>query len=383
MLLNKTFSLTVNTSVRDFCQSVLNHRFPGDQVRQEINDSDGDKLNFACPYCGDSAHDPHKKRGNLYLGTGTYKCYNDGCSVWVPLEKFVSNFAIKYGLDVPAVSRKPEFKPKLSPKKRGFLIEFLINREVGRKLLDFGEIVSRFSLKPCKDADPDSQVGRFIANRGIERLKSFEQSCYYDSRQDKIYIFNLDLKSGKVLGFALRKLDDSQPGPKYNIKNYSELKKNGLVRGMEEEFISEIDQLNNYFNVLNVDFTRKVTITEGQIDSMFVENCIATTGVTKSKALLHSLVTKKNSRILFDNDKAGKSQTIELIKKGYSVFLWNKAIYALRRDYPESMRSIREIKDVNDLFRFLQSKDPDLDFEKFNLFLDRYFSDSPFDLLLV
>jgi hypothetical protein len=383
MLLNKTFSLKVSTTIRDFCQIVLKSRFPGDPIRQEINDSDGEKLNFACPYCGDSAHDPNKKRGHLYLASGTYKCYNDGCSVWVPLDRFVSNFAIKYGLEVPNFSKKPEFKPKLSPKKKGFLIEFLINREVGRKLLDFGELVSRFSLKPCKDADAGSLVAQFVETRGIDRLQSFEQSCYYDSRQDKIYIFNLDLRSGKVLGFALRKLDDAAPGPKYNIKNYSELKKNGLVRGMEDEFISEIDQLNNYFNILNVDFTRKVTITEGQIDSMFVDNCIATTGVTKSKALLHSLVTKKNSRILFDNDKAGKGQTIELLKKGYSVFLWNKAIYALRRDYPESMAAIRKIKDVNDLFKFLSTKDPGMDFSKFNGFIDRYFSDSPFDLLLV
>jgi hypothetical protein len=383
MLLNKTFSLKVSTTIRDFCQIVLKSRFPGDPIRQEINDSDGEKLNFACPYCGDSAHDPNKKRGHLYLASGTYKCYNDGCSVWVPLDRFVSNFAIKYGLEVPNFSKKPEFKPKLSPKKKGFLIEFLINREVGRKLLDFGELVSRFSLKPCKDAESGSLVAQFVETRGIDRLQSFEQSCYYDSRQDKIYIFNLDLRSGKVLGFALRKLDDASPGPKYNIKNYSELKKNGLVRGMEDEFISEIDQLNNYFNILNVDFTRKVTITEGQIDSMFVDNCIATTGVTKSKTLLHSLVTKKNSRVLFDNDRAGKEQTIELLKKGYSVFLWNKVVYALRRDYPESMRQIREIKDVNDLYRFIRSKDPGLDFAKFNLFIDRYFSNSPFDLLLV
>jgi hypothetical protein len=47
------------------------------------------------------------------------------------------------------------------------------------------------------------------------------------------------------------------------------------------------------------------------------------------------------------------------------------------------MRQIREIKDVNDLYRFLGSKDPGLDFAKFNMFIDRYFSNSPFDLLLV
>jgi hypothetical protein len=383
MLQIKSFDLRVSRTIKDFCVDVLRARFPGDPIRQEILDTDADKLVFACPYCGDSAHDAKKKRGNLYLSTGTYKCYNDGCSVWVPLDRFVSTFAVKHGLELPQLSKRPEFKPKASPKKRGFLIEFLINREVGRRLLDIKELTSRFSLMPCKDAPPDGAIGRFVARRQLNRLNSFEQSCYYDSRQDKVYIFNLDLRSGKVLGFALRKIDDSSPGPKYNVKSYTELKKNGLVRGVEDEFIREIDQLNNYFNVLNVDFSKKVTVVEGQIDSMFVRNCIATTGVTKSKQLLHSLVTKKNSRILFDNDRAGKEQTIELLKKGHEVFLWNKVSYALRRDYPESMRAIREIKDVNDLFRFLSAKRDGLSFDEFNQFLDRYFSNSPFDLLLV
>ena len=61
----------------------------------------GDKLNFACPYCGDSAHDSKKKRGNLYPERGFYKCYNDGCGVKADLPKFISKFSLKYSLGVP------------------------------------------------------------------------------------------------------------------------------------------------------------------------------------------------------------------------------------------------------------------------------------------
>lgn len=297
------FKLDVSYTVVEFVEDVLKNRFPGDPLRQEINDTDEDKLNFACPYCGDSLTDPNKKRGNLYLRTQTYKCYNDGCSTWVPLEKFISKFALKYALGVPGVEKKKvEYKPATSIKKKGFLIEFLINREVGKQLLVFSEVVDRFSLIPCKDAESDSPIGKFIEKRKINKLPVFEQSCYYDSRQDKVYIFNLDLKSGKIIGFALRRIDDDYPGPKYDIKNYTEFKKNGLVPELDDDFITQVNSLNNYFNILNINFTQKITITEGQIDSMFVRNCIATTGVTKSKQLLASLVTKENSRIFFDND---------------------------------------------------------------------------------
>jgi len=379
------FKLDVSYTVVQFVEDVLKKRFPGDPLRQDINDTDEDKLNFACPYCGDSLTDPNKKRGNLYLRTQTYKCYNDGCSTWVPLEKFVSTFALKYGLGVPGVEKKKvEYKPATSIKKKGFLIEFLINKEVGKKLLVFSDIVERFSLIPCKDAEPGSPIGRFIDKRKINKLPVFEQSCYYDSRQDKVYIFNLDLKSGKIIGFALRRIDDDYPGPKYDIKNYTEFKKNGLVLDLDDDFITQVNSLNNYFNILNINFTQKITITEGQIDSMFVRNCIATTGVTKSKQLLASLVTKENSRIFFDNDKAGKEASLDLLSKGYSVFLWSLLISDLRKKHPNLIKEINtKIKDVNDLFRFMLNQQPELTFDEFNSFLDKYFSDSAFDLLLV
>jgi hypothetical protein len=378
------FDIAVSYSVPDFCLDVLKKRFPGDPLRQKINEYDDDKLNFACPYCGDSEKDPNKKRGHMYLTTQTYKCYNDGCAIWVKLDKFVSKFAQKYQLNIPGVEeKKVEFKPSVSTKKKGFLIEFLINREVGKKLLVFSDLVDRFTLFPCSSANPNSPIGQFIDRRKINNLPVFEQSCYYDSRQDKIYIFNLDLKSGRVLGFAVRRISDDYPGPKYNIKNYSDFKKTGILTDLEDEFIREVDSINNYFNILNIDFSKKITITEGQIDAMFVDNCIATTGVTKSKQLLDNLVAKNNVRILFDNDSAGKNQTIDLIKKGYTVFLWNKLTTSLRRKYPKAVREITEIKDINDLYRFMLTKETDLTFEKFNELLNKYFSDSVFDLLLV
>lgn len=381
------FTLAVNYGLEEFVVDILRKRFPGDPNRQKINLDAGDKLNFACPYCGDSTHDSNKKRGNLYLTTQTYKCFNDGCAIRVSLEKFISKFSQKYLLNLPEVGpKKIEFTPTASLNKKGFLIEFLINQEVGKKLLRFDEIASRFSLMPCKDADPAGPIGSYVfGRRKLNLMPLFEKSCYYDSRQDKIYLFNLDLKSGRVLGFALRYIDDSYPGPKYNIKNYSEFKKTGLIQNLEDEFIEKVNTINNYFNLLNIDFKSDVTITEGQIDAMFIRNCIATTGVTKSKQLLGSLITKERSRILFDSDSAGRKESLNLLKQGYRVFLWQQLFHDLRKKYPHRKREISadQIKDINDLFKFLLQEDLGLDFSSFNLFIDLYFSNSAFDLLLV
>jgi len=379
-MINFTMMTSSKYSIPEFVKDVLKLRFPGSQYKQDINEEDPDKMNFACPYCGDSEKDQTKKRGNLYLNTKTYKCFNDGCMKWVPLKNFVSHFASKYVLSVPDIGADVVVERKEEPLN---LIEFLVNKKVGDKLLDFERIVKRFSLYPCCEAPEDSPIFEYVNRRKLIDLPAFESSCYYDSREDKIYLFNLDNASGKILGFAIRRISDNGFGPKYDIKNYTELQKNGLVKDIDDNFITQVNTINNYFNILNVNFAKPIIITEGQIDSMFLENAIATTGVSKSKKILGTLITKKNSRVLFDNDKAGKEQMVDLIKQGYSVFLWNKLLFDLKMEYLGCAKRLIDIKDINDLYRFLSDMDPGLSFAKFNSRIQKYFSTSSFDIILI
>jgi hypothetical protein len=368
-------------NIHQFVKDVLNFRFSGDHHKTKINADDSDKLNFACPYCGDSEKDPTKKRGNLYLTTQSYKCFNDGCLTWVSLSKFISTFALKYSLELPSIDeRKETRKPLRQETKRGFLIEFLMNPKVKSSLIDFSSLQSRFFLIPCKDAPEDSPIYQYLKTRNIFSLPSFEQTCYYDSRMDKIYIFNLDLRSGKVLGVSLRRIDGGT-GPKYNIRNYSEFKKTGLIRGVDDDIISKVDTINNYFNILNVNFSYPVIVTEGQIDAMFLRNSIATTGVTKSKALLGTLLSKNNALILFDNDKAGRSESMKLIKVGYKVFMWANLIDDLKTKYPKSIKDILNIKDVNDLYNFYVKVNDNISFDQFNNDISKYFTQSIYDMI--
>jgi hypothetical protein len=376
------FDLLTGYSIQTFVQDLLKKRFPDNRLKQMVYDS-GDKLNFACPYCGDSTHDSKKKRGNLYPERGFYKCYNDGCGVKADLPKFISKFSLKYSLGVPDLkSSEVKWVAETNKKKRGSLIELLINRNATEHLLRIDYIVDRFSLIPCDEADPTTKVGNFIRSRGLNNLPAFNECSYFDLNDDKVYLFNLDQRSGKVLGFAIRRIEN-EFGPKYLIKNYSELKKSGLVKNIDDNLLSDIDNVNNYFNVLNVDFSKPIMVTEGQIDAMFLNNSIATTGISKSKLLLENLLSKSNTLILFDSDSAGKTQSLDLIKKGYRVFLWNKVFTDLRKKYGGDYRKIKSIKDVNDLFLFIRQYDPLFSFESFNEFIIKYFSESPLDLIWV
>jgi hypothetical protein len=376
------FDLMTGYSISTFIQDLLKKRFPDNRLKQMIYDA-GDKLNFACPYCGDSAHDSKKKRGNLYPDKGFYKCYNDGCGVKVDLPKFISKFSLKYSLGVPDLkSSDVKWVAATTKKKRGSLIELLINKNATDHLLRIDYLAERFSLIPCEEAEPTSKVGQFIKNRELFNLHAFNECSYFDIADDKIYLFNLDHRSGKVLGFAVRRLEN-EFGPKYLIKNYSELKKSGLIKNIEDDLLSDIDTVNNYFNVLNVNFSKPIIVTEGQIDSMFLDNSIATTGISKSKLLLDNLLSRSNTLILFDSDSAGKSQSVSLIKDGYRVFLWNRVFKDLCVKYGVTSQKAKSIKDINDLFIFMRKYESDLTIVNFNTFILQYFSDSPFDLLWV
>jgi hypothetical protein len=375
------FNILTKYSVPQFIKDLLKKRFAGLPIKQEVNEADG-KLNFACPFCGDSEKDYRKKRGNFYFATNTYKCYNDGCGIKTDLTGIIQKFAVKYSLSIPdTVIKKAEFIHNAAPKRKGSLIEIFISKGIGKHLLKLDDIVDRFSLTPCKDAPNGSPIWEFVQFRQLTKLPLFEQSCYYDNREDKIYIFNLDIKSNRILGFSARKII-STDGPKYLIKNYSEFKKTGLIpKKLADDIIIDIDTLNNYYNVMNVNFSKPVIITEGQIDAMFLRNSMASTGVTKINLLLDNILTRDNSLIFFDNDKAGRTQSISLIKKGYRVFMWSKLLTDLKLLYPTDwLKSIKKIKDVNDLFIFMSSKNTLITFDEFNEYIINYFSETELDI---
>ena len=65
--------------VKSKIQEILIQAHPEQQKRQ-IKDYP-ERINFACPVCGDSGKSATKKRGNLYLKNMQYICFNEsGCN---------------------------------------------------------------------------------------------------------------------------------------------------------------------------------------------------------------------------------------------------------------------------------------------------------------
>jgi len=164
-----------------------------------------------------------------------------------------------------------------------------------------------------------------------------------------LYVLNKNRSGTKILGCQVRPLDQKNGSGKYFTyklsKIYSEINVEikDKIMNIDDDKLDKLDKLSMIFGILSTDFTSTYTIFEGPIDSMFMRNSIALTGVDKMPFDFNELPT---TRYFFDNDKGGKKKMIEYLEKGNAVFLWDKFL----RD--NGLISFK-IKDLNDLIKVI------------------------------
>lgn len=373
--------LKTGTTLKSFLKDLLTNRFPNEPIKHHIDDSNPGKINIPCPVCGDSQKKKSKRRGNIYLESNTYKCYNDGCMIFMGLDKFISKYCHAYGLMPPDIFVKNKTGSKVISRKKDSILRFLVNDSLKEKLLDIDFFTYRFSLTRIDDFEEECDTVKYIKGRYLHESFNFSQCCYHDSKRQKIYIFNKDDVSGKILGMSVRHVDPNYPGPKYKMMNYTEIDREVSKLNMSKEELLEIDTLNNIFNVLNIDYKQNITVCEGQFDSMFIRNCIASTGVGKTKEILGMIRGEGKKRILLDNDDAGRKESINLLKAGHEVFMWSLLISDLKKEFSGETKNIKKITDINMLYEFMKNKNSSYRVNEFNKMLDKYFSNSLFDLI--
>lgn len=120
------------------------------------------------------------------------------------------------------------------------------------------------------------------------------------------------------------------------------------------------NELNAVYNYYLVNNAKPIICVEGPIDSMFINNSIAVSGLRVNDVSLHG------KYFLLDNDKAGKAKSIKLLKNGECVFLWKK--------YLKDLGLYKNPKDINDLILMIDKNDK-FTFEE----LKPYFSNSIYD----
>jgi hypothetical protein len=298
---------------------------------------------------------------------------------YMSLGEFIAKMSRERGIMLPSFVAEMEYKPTRIKRTENPFLRFMTSDT--SELITIPEVINRFSLVRLDQTENHPNALSYIRGRNLHLIEDYGDFLYTDNSDNKILIFNFDRRSGKLLGFSMRSLDPKAER-KYIIKSYTDLANIFLQREIDHDLVEDANYLNNYFNILNVNFGKPICLTEGQLDSMFVRNCIATTGVTKARSILPSLGAKAGLRILFDKDKGGKDEMMNLIKQGYSVLLWNKILSYLKKvcQSDSDLIQMTSIKDINDLFNFIRARRSDFTISEFNDWLEHYFSDSVYDI---
>lgn len=334
-------------------QNILNNEFKSPE-RRKIHEY-VDRINFCCFYCGDSKSD-NKKRGNLYFNKLLLVCFN--CGKTASFDRVCK-----------------DYHQQLDPNKKMEMIEYL-DKNVSYKdyeddimetsldkilnLKDVEDIFTNgdYAITDFKPIEKNSQVFKYLTSRGIGSDKHrdiYEARYWYNSDRYESIICFLNRRGDKVLGVQVRNLKEGKRRM-FKIYNFENLYK--WVHDIEEIVDMDINQIviynkiSYYFNILNVDFSKTITIFEGYLDSLFYPNSIGVVGVNTDFRFLEN--NNLEIQFFFDNDTAGYEESEKKITEGHPVFLWKKLFEDIVKkksgeDPYKLMYRINKIKDLNKL----------------------------------
>ena len=322
-------------SLEEKVQTILNKEFVDEYNKRQIKITKS-SINFACPFCRDSAKDPNKKRGHLILSgkhAGHYKCHN--CFKYMSFQKFFDEFDNQLDLsEITYINKELNYQDISAINKNLLNITSeIINKEEAKKYAIDRELL--------KSAIGLEEIGRLTTPEAYNYLID---RCQYKNHERFLYnakykqIFILNLVDDKILGLQLRNIDPNHIGAKYLTMTIEKMRE--IFLGDKSPVPDSVSQLSCVFNVFNVDFTRPdyrpVLIVEGPFDAFLLPNCIAIAGASKN------FIMQFPFWYLYDNDETGTKCALEKLSKGYHVFLWKK----FKKDYNLPNRKKWDVTDV-------------------------------------
>lgn len=302
-----------------------------------------DRLNFACPYCGDSLN-VRKRRGNLYLHNLSYHCFN--CNTHSDYIHLLKDFDIPVGSSLSMAenilnNNKPHHQQTFDLYIFDLLNKVAFSREEIKRKLRLTEI------------QPKTKIYDYLASRCLTgHLHQF----LYNSYRNELYVLNLT-NENKICGLQIRSFDpNSVKYRTYNIgKLYDRMERKLKV---EDDELNILNQVSMTYNLMKVDLFEDIYVFEGGMDSFFLKNSIGLCGVGRCMDLVENL---NNTIYFFDNDESGYKQTVKKLKEGKRVFLWSKFLKSLSIEAP--------IKDLNELVVYMVKNKIKFDFKNINDFV--------------
>jgi hypothetical protein len=267
-----------------------------------------DLLNHACPYCGDSEKNPHRARGYhfVYKETFIFKCHN--CGESKPFAKFLreqdTTLWKQYAVE-KFYKKKPQFQsitdnppPKVT--------------NVGRDILKKASCVKAIDAQQSIDYLRHRQIPKHHWDE-LYYVKNSQTLSVLDYKyrdrvlgNDPRLVIPFYSRQGKLIGISGRALN------------------NNKLRYLTLKFDETLPLI---YGLRTVDYNKRVYVTEGPIDSLFLPNSIAVAGSDFAK--LNTIVPTEQAVVVFDNEPRNPEivkKMSKIIDNGFTICIWPKSI---------------------------------------------------------
>lgn len=259
--------------------------------------------NCRCPICGDSQRNKSKARGFFFPKKNDYfyKCHN--CGIGHSMYRFLQIVAPPLAHDY-ALERwrngengksnyvKPE-EPKILPQ-------------------------ATIRLPRCDSLPPEHPARMYLEGRGIKELDRFYFSnafgdwvrglddTYTTIPNDERIVIPFVNKAGELVAAQGRSISGSKNAIRYITVKFS---KDGRAIYGEDR----------------LDYSKRVYVVEGPLDSVFLNNSVALAG----SELAHAVKLFRDCVIVYDNEPRNSEITKKVedaIRNGYAVCVWSDSV---------------------------------------------------------
>ena len=366
--------------IKDIIEGILQNTF-NNEIKSKVLVKH-DSLLFACPICGDSQKNIYKKRAKLFFNNLKMFCYNDGCRSSLTMLCRSNNINIDPDKKMKIFEYLDAQISYTNTKSDDYILENLdlaIDKDILLNVFNTGKSF----LVDFKPVEYNSKVYKYMVNDRNLNQKIVQTHMYQakyrltDRYYEDVVVF-LNCYKNKVFGLQFRNLK-SDKKRLFKIYQFSELYEKIYGEHPDETISIPYNKLGFFFNVFNVNYENVITIFEGYIDSILMRNTVGAVGTNTDMNFFFNPDIKR--RFFFDNDAAGHKKSQEFIRKGESVFLWEKFFNDFAKknsDFYKNIQALRDIKDLNRLCIIANTQDPEKD-----LNINNYFSKDKYDIIWI
>ena len=299
-----------------------------------------DLYNFRCPLCGDSQKNKTKARGYVYRKRNDYfyRCHNCGASTsfYNFLEKVDPNLLKEYALERYKNGEQGRTDNYEKPK----FTEFVGPIPVFKKKLN---------LPTIESLPEDHFAKKYVLGR---KIPAWFHSDLYFAEDFKSFVEGMGIEKE-----GLKEDDIRLVIPFYDAeKNLVAFQGRALGESKLRYITVKVDKDNHkIFGLDRINPEETVYVVEGPIDSLFLQNCIATADSNLLAASKH--ISKDKLVLVYDNEPRNKElhkQMDAAIEDHYQVVIWPEMIE--EKDINEMILSgftQDEIQDMIDVRTFV------------------------------